>query len=308
MSRAPMTCGWTRRTGVFWERLGPHSSPPLLFIPGSCATGAGFRVTPDGRPGWAERLAADGYECWLSDWAGSGRSGGTMMLDVDYEDVVNGYLELLRDVIGEPTIVVCHSMGGPVAWKLVELLPNLVGGVVALAGAHPGNLDAPGEVLADDGIELTARFAPSGVTFVIRRDRPYLLPDAYFLHQGIASSRQFPRDHVEAFRQSFVPISPRLVIRRLGLAGGLPRVDDTRAFRGMWIRYVTGSEDPAHSRAIDGATVDLFRSWGADAELVWLADRGLSGNGHYLHLEDNSDDVLDAVLTEAHSVLREARR
>jgi hypothetical protein len=71
---------------------------------------------------------------------------------------------------------------------------------------------------------------------------------------------------------------------------------------------VTGSEDPAHSRAIDGATVDLFRSWGADAELVWLADRGLSGNGHYLHLEDNSDDVLDAVLTEAHSVLREARR
>jgi pimeloyl-ACP methyl ester carboxylesterase len=300
MSRAPgVPCGWTRRTGTFWERLGPPSSPPWLFIHGSGATGAGFRVTLDGRPGWAERLAAQEHECWLADWPGSGRSGGKALLDVDYEDLVEGHLELLRDVIGDPVVVVCHSMGGPVAWKLIELVPDLVVGVVALAAAQPGNLDVPGEVRADDGAELTVDFGPSGVTFVIRRDRPYLLPDAYVLHQAIASSRHFPRDHLDVFRRTIVPISPRLVIRRLGLEGGLPRVDDPRPFRGKWIRYFTGSEDPAHTRAIDGATVELFGSWGADAELVWLADRGLDGNGHYLHLEDNSDDILDVVLGEA---------
>jgi pimeloyl-ACP methyl ester carboxylesterase len=218
MSGAPgVACGWTSRTGVYWERLGPRSSPPWLFIHGSGATGAGFRLTPDGRPGWAERLAAYGYECWLSDWPGSGRSGGKDLLEVDYEDLVEGYVELLRDVVGEPAMIVCHSMGGPVAWKLIELVPHLVRGVVALAAAHPGNLAMPGEVRADDGTELTVEFAPSGVTFLIRRDRPYLLPDAYVLHQAIASSTRFPREHVEAFRHSIVPISPGLVIRRLGL-------------------------------------------------------------------------------------------
>jgi hypothetical protein len=54
--------------------------------------------------------------------------------------------------------------------------------------------------------------------------------------------------------------------------------------------------------------VKLFRSWGADAELVWLEDRGLDGNGHFVHLEANSDEILEVVLEEANRILDEQRR
>ncbi len=59
---------------------------------------------------------------------------------------------------------------------------------------------------------------------------------------------------------------------------------------------LSGTEDPAHTRAIDSGTMDLFRSWGTDAKLVWLGDRGIVGNGHFFFLEDNSDEILDLVV------------
>ena len=62
--------------------------------------------------------------------------------------------------------------------------------------------------------------------------------------------------------------------------------------------YLTGTEDPAHTREIDSATVELLRSWGAEADLLFLADRGIDGNGHFLFLEENSDELLDLALDE----------
>src|SRR3954451_3254841 len=99
-------------SGLYYELLGPldGEEPPLLFIPGGGATGACFRATPDGRLGWAELLAERGYECRLTGWPGVGRSGNRNGLEIEYRDVVDGYLRLLRDVIGCPVVVVCHSM------------------------------------------------------------------------------------------------------------------------------------------------------------------------------------------------------
>jgi len=79
-------------------------------------------------------------------------------------------------------------------------------------------------------------------------------------------------------------------------------VENPAGFQGKRIRYVTGSEDPAHTREIDGRTVALFRSWGADAELVWLPDRGIEGNGHFLFFETNSTEILDVVIEQLHIV------
>ena len=56
---------------------------------------------------------------------------------------------------------------------------------------------------------------------------------------------------------------------------------------------MAGDRDPAHPHALEQRTVDCLRSWGADAALVWLPDRGLSGNGHYLMGESNSETVLE---------------
>lgn len=291
--------GWETTSGLYWERLGERSArPPWLFIHGGGCTGACFRITPDGRRGWAELAAERGNECWVTDWPGSGRSGRTEMLEVDYSYVVAGYVRLLWDIIAEPVVVLCHSMGGPVAWKLVEEAGELVAGVIAVAAAQPGNVSAKGEVRLDDGTKITVHFPASGVDFTVRRDRPYRYGDSYLLGQGIATSKRFPWEHLDAQRSSSVPLSPRLAIQRLGYDGGLPAVEDPSKFAGMWVRWIAGPEDPAHTLEIESPAIELLTSWGADAQMVWLPDRGIEGNGHFLMAENNSDEILGLIATE----------
>jgi len=296
--------GHEPRTGLYWERLGDRDAgrPPLLLIHGGGATGACWRATPDGRVGWADRLAARGYECWVTDWPGTGRSGNRNGLEIEYDDVVAGYRALLRDVIAEPVVVLCHSMGGAVTWQLVEHDSDLVSGVVSVAGAYPANVVARSEVLEDDGAVARIRFADTGVVMTVDRRVMNLYGDGYIYEQALAGSTRFPREHVDALRAGLVGLPPRMLLQRLGVLDGMPTVDDGGGFAGKPIRLIAGEEDPAHTRTIEERTVGLLLGWGADAELVWLADRGIAGNGHFMFFESNSDGLLEVVVEQLRAV------
>lgn len=290
-------------TGTYWERLGASGGRPrLLFIHGGGATGACWRATPDGRVGWADALAERGHECWLIDWPGTGRSGNRNGLEITYADVVEGCRCVLREVIGAPAIVVCHSMGGAVAWQLVQHEPALVAGVVSIAGAYPANVVARSEVVSDDGDVAVIDFADTGVRMTVDRRAMNLYGDGYIYEQGIASSTRFPRDQVDAMRAGLVGLPPRMLLQRLGVLEGMPVVDRPEGFRGKRIRLIAGPEDPAHTRPIEERTVGLLRGWGADTELIWLADRGIDGNGHFLMFERNSDEILGIVAEQIAAV------
>lgn len=291
-----MRCGHETATGTYYEVLGEgRNEVPILMIPGGGATGACFRADLRGEPGWADQFADAGHEVWVADWPGCGRSGNRLLTDIGYDDVVEGYRRLLHDVIGHPVVIVCHSMGAAVAWQLVEQEPDLVTGVVGLGAAFPGNLSTPCEIVSEEGPVVTVRSPLSGAVFVVDLGRGWLYEDDYIYRQGISTSTRFPMDLVDRMRAGFIPIPPKMVLQRLCVFPGLPRVDDASGFRGMRVRLVTGTEDPAHTLALETATADLLRSWGADAEVVWLADRGIEGNGHFLFFEDNSDDVFRVV-------------
>jgi pimeloyl-ACP methyl ester carboxylesterase len=292
--------GHEPQTGLFYERLGERSpgQPPLLLIHGGGATGACWRATPDGRVGWADQLAARGFECWITDWPGTGRSGNRNGLEIEYADVVEGYRRLLRDVIAEPVVVVCHSMGGAVTWQLVEHESDLVAGVLSVAGAYPGNVPVVSEVRSDDGQVAEIVFGDTGVVNVVDRRVMNLYGDGYVYQQGIATSTRFPMEHVDAMRASFVGLPPRMLLQRLGVLPGLPRVDDPAGFVGKPVRLLCGGEDPAHTRTIEDRTVGMLRGWGAEAELVWLPDLGIHGNGHFLFFESNSDELLEIVVDQ----------
>jgi pimeloyl-ACP methyl ester carboxylesterase len=63
-------CGYEPGSGTYYEVLGAGSSerPPWLMLHGGSGTGAVFRLTADGRPGWADALAARGEQVWLVDY------------------------------------------------------------------------------------------------------------------------------------------------------------------------------------------------------------------------------------------------
>jgi pimeloyl-ACP methyl ester carboxylesterase len=290
--------GHEPKTGLYYELLGPDDAagPPLLLIHGGGATGACWRATPDGRLGWADQLAARGHRLWVTDWPGTGRSGNRNGLEIAYDDVVEGYRTLLREVIGEPVVVVCHSMGGAVTWQLVEHESDLVAGVLAVAAAYPANaMTGRSEVVSDDGEVAVIDFVDTGVRNTVDRRVMNLYGDGYVFRQGIATSTRFPLEQVDAMRAGFVGLPPRMLLQRLGVEPGLPRVDEPTGFAAKPIRLLTGGEDPAHTREIEERTVAMLRGWGADAELVWLPDRGIHGNGHFMFFEQNSDELLELV-------------
>ena len=309
---APMSerarVGWERESGLYYEIFGgrSHAAPPLLLIHGGGATGASWRTTADGRPGWADLLVERGYECWLTDWPGTGRSGNRNGLEIEYGDVVDGYRRLLRDVIAEPAVVVCHSMGGAVTWQLVQYESDLVAGVVSVAGAYPANVVAKSEVVSDDGHVAEIVFADTGVQMAVDRRVMNLYGDNYIYQQGIATSTRFPRELVDDVRAGLVGLPPKMLLQRLGVLEGMPIVDQPGGFKDKPIRLIAGGEDPAHTREIEERTVGLLSDWGADVELVWLPDRGIEGNGHFMFLEENSDELLDVLVEQLGAVAARA--
>jgi pimeloyl-ACP methyl ester carboxylesterase len=132
-----------------------------------------------GNAGWADQLAERGHEVWVTDWPGCGRSGNRHLIDLEYDDIVSGFRQLLRDVIGRPVVVICHSMGGAATWQLVERETDLVRGVVAVAAAFPGNISPRGEVLREDGDVLVTRSLDTGVQFTVDMRRGYFYEDDY---------------------------------------------------------------------------------------------------------------------------------
>jgi hypothetical protein len=169
---------------------------------------------------------------------------------------------------------------------------------VSVAGAYPANLAPTSEVVSDDGKVVEVTFADTGVLITVDRTVMNLYEDAYVYRQGIAGSTRFPMDRVDAMRASFVGLPPRMLLQRLGVLPGMPRIAEPAGFAGKPVRLIAGDQDPAHTREIEDRTIDLLREWGAQAELVWLADRGIVGNGHFLFFEDNSDDLLDVVVEQ----------
>ena len=54
-------------------------------------------------------------------------------------------------------------------------------------------------------------------------------------------------------------------------------------------RAISSTNDLGHARAVDEPIVDWLNANGAEADFIYLGDRGITGNGHMLMLERNSD-------------------
>lgn len=191
-----------------WHPSGRAGRPKgaVVMIHGGFHTGSAWTTTPDGRPGWALRFAALGWDVYVVDWPGTGRSGGPTpeSLSLSAAGVVDGLLALL-DKVG-PAMVVGHSIGAALAFRTAERFPS---GVRAIAALAPAAVESP--VVGWDP-------APDDQYVVFTEEMAQTL---------FANGDAFPQHAFANYRSSLVPLAPRIFNSSLGLNEDL-KVDPSR--------------------------------------------------------------------------------
>jgi pimeloyl-ACP methyl ester carboxylesterase len=277
-------------TTVAQERGTAHKTP-LLFIHGGSHTGSCYLETPDGRPGWAKYAAARGRTSYVIDWPGHGQSPAPEPFhDMSMQYVADEVVTLIADV--GPVVLVTHSMGGVVGWRIAEIARNAVKAIVAIAPGPPANLQPPLDVteIARLRHEEPQRWSELGSPMALPEGAPVPPARATALAMW-ANSDRFPQTAIEPYLAGLVPESPRAMNERSNIGGMGLRISGPESLSGIPIVVITGDQDPRHPRVADEA---IARYLGA--EFIWLADRGVQGHGHMMMIESGNEAVADIFL------------
>jgi pimeloyl-ACP methyl ester carboxylesterase len=266
----------------------PSGKLPVVMIHGGFHTGLAYLQTPDDRAGWAHLMAKRGHEVIVPDWPAHGRSPGLESIEkLGTLDVARSLGALLESV--GKCILVAHSAGGPLAWWLAEQHPDLVVAILGIAPGPPANMlpDLPDDPIAVHQL----RFDPQAGCPVYSSQDSAVTVDVQFIKAFWANSLRFPMVHLDSYVATIVPESPRVLNERFNIGGAGLRLRSPELVAQRHILIVTGDRDLRHPKQVDAALADYL-----SAEFIWLADRGITGNGHMLMIEDNSHDIADLLM------------
>ncbi len=288
--RGPMYVAWEAPEAVIrpW---------PIVLVHGGGLQGTEWRETPDGRPGWAQRLVEAGYAVLMVDRPGQGRSPyHTAVLEpmgppFTYEGG--------RKIYFPPEAADRHTQ-----WPFAPDHDAAMDAFIAGYGPLPADLAASEDMDADRLARLLDKIGPavllthsaSGPSGWLAADRPPGLVKA------IVSVE--PMGPPFADIPNIGPLSWGLTAAPLTFDPPLDTPEAVRAadpsavhlpnLAGLPIAVVTG-ETSSFAQA-SPPIVERLRAGGAAAELLHLPDHGVTGNGHGLIYELNSDAALQPVL------------
>ena len=293
---------------------------PIVFFHGNGQTGVDWQQTPDGRPGWAYYLLEQGYVLYMVDYPARGRSAyvpgydgnigirtaeqleeiwtnvaergnfplknqhtqwpgagkvGDPVFDTFNKSQVHfagastalardAAVELL-DTLGTPVILLTHSQGGGVGWDVAERRPDLVRGIVTV---EPGGPQIGGANTAT--VEPRDRNPNSwGLT-----TNPFRFDPAITSPSELSVALEETSDRPDEVR-CWMQVEP---------ARKLVNFQD--------IRVLAISGSGTYHRVYDPCIPKWLNQAGVETDFVRLEDAGMSGNGHMMMLETNSDDIV----------------
>ena len=280
---------------VYYETFAPAtptSKPTVVMIHGGGHSGSCWAATADGRPGWAYDFVRHGYPVVTPDWPGIGRSGFIPVDELSGETVCRGLQGVIAGIEG-PIILLTHSMGGALGWIVAEQSRHRLVALAAMAPGPPGNIQPEPQVLSSTAATITLQTPHRQVSLPASG---YVANDRGFVEQKlIGDGTQFPGEARGSYAASLLALPSALLRQRLNVAGAQLKVSDPACFRDLPVLVVTGTHDLEHPRETDLAIVTWLATAGARTEFAWLAERGITGNGHMLMLERNSAAVADLV-------------
>ena len=122
------------------------TGPSVVFIPGLFGSAFGFRKL-------VQPLNEDGYRVILVEPLGIGGSGRPEGADYSLTAQADRIAAVLTALHADRAVVVAHSVGASIAFRLAHRHPERVAAVVSLDGG-------PAEVAATSGFRWAMRFAP----------------------------------------------------------------------------------------------------------------------------------------------------
>jgi pimeloyl-ACP methyl ester carboxylesterase len=292
---------------------------PIVFFHGNGQTGVDWQQTPDGRRGWAYYLLEQGYVLYMVDYPARGRSAYVPGYDGDIgirtaeqlEEIWTNVAEKgdfplknqhtqwpgtgkvgdpvfdtfnksqvhfadastdlardaavdLLDTLGVRVILLTHSQGGGVGWDVAERRPDLVRGIVTvepggpqIGGANTATVE-PGERRPNSWGLTTNPF---------RFDPAINSPSELNVRLEETSDRP---DEVRCWMQ----VEP---------ARKLVNFQD--------IKVLAISGNGTYHRVYDPCIPKWLNQAGVETDFIRLEDVGISGNGHMMMLERNSDTI-----------------
>lgn len=301
---------------------------PVIFVHGGQQNGTNWTGTPDGREGWAQFFLRRGYATYVVDQVARGRSphndpgdgphgplnrdfatrrfvaperhvdwpqgalhdqwvGAAMPGDAVFDQFIasqnpsladyarqqelnSAALVALLDRIG-PSILVVHSQSGAFGWVVADRRPERVRALIALEPNGPPvrdieNLGAP------DWFADTGRWKVSGLGDVQLTWNPPLGEGEQLDWVKEAASQA--KDCVRCWKQA----SP---------VRSLPNLAK--------VKILMLTAQASYHAPYDHCTTQFLRQAGVTLDHVYLADRGITGTGHMLMIEKNSDAVAGVV-------------
>ena len=257
-------------------RAGGHAAavsmrPSIVLVHGGVHTGVCWTSCPDDRPGWAPRLAGQGWTVFVVDWPGVGRSSETgPLLTSSADAIVAGLAALVRQV--GPVLLVGHSIGGAIAAKVMEVASEHVVGLISIAPAPHGNVVIDQPPVPEDQL---MRF------------------DEEAMQRFLCNAPRFPKDAVAHYRRSLCAMSP-LVFNALGARNGSQAlvIEDLEAVAGIPKLAIAGDHDQLVPTAM---SLKVSEALGA-SHVVVGRDWGLAGFGHMIPIEVGSEEILERAL------------
>ena len=282
---------------VEWEAPECVTRPwPIVLMHGGGFQGTEWLDTPDGRPGWAQRLVEAGYAVLLVDRPGHGRSPlhvetiGPMGPPFSYEGGRRIYF---------PGDDARHTQ-----WPFAPDDEPAMDEFIAGYGPLPADLELSETLDADRMATLLDRIGPA----------------VLLTHSASGPDGWLVADRRPGFVKAIVAIEPMgppfADIPNIGpLKWGAtaaamrfePPVTDPEAIRGaepgtlrlpalVGLPTLVVTAEASAFAAASPPTVAFLNAAGASAELLHLPDHGVRGNGHGLIYEKNSDAALAPVL------------
>ncbi|KAL4813311.1 Alpha/Beta hydrolase protein [Aspergillus spinulosporus] len=167
----------------------------------------------------------------------------------------------LLDLIGSPVILLSHSQGGPLAWLIADVRPNLVHSIVSVEPTGPPFQEAVFSNASARPYGLT----DSPLTFL----PPVIDPATDIFKEVIPSNSSLYSDCVI---QASSP-SPRQLVNL------------------AHVPVLVVTTESSYHAPYDWCTVQFLEQAGVSVEHLKLADIGIHGNGHMVFMEKNSLQV-----------------